>query len=299
MKLEEKVQTDPGGRGKELLVRSIKFGVLFALSLAAVFLIPNHSIDPWDLINPRLMLLVVVLVMGLQYVAYLVMQLWRKEGIVIMGALLGFVNSNIINGAMSTISKQEPKLSDYAASAVICGDLAMVLRNLILGTAISINLVYILWPPMVLMLATGAWITWRVLQKCSKTVGRTEGLGVSNPFEIKTAILFSLATMLVTIAGFFVHKFFGNPGLYLTACIAIFAAGVPIIASAALLAVQGHITFATAGNVILLASFMGILNDAILQLACGARHLAWSFLKQAVPIFLAGIVALGVTHMIF
>ena len=87
--------------------------------------------------------------------------------------------------------------------------------------------------------------------------------------------------------------------MFLSAFFSVYAAGGPIIIAAVMLGLEGHITFLDAATVVLIASFSSVSNDAILQLLCGAKDLAKSFVKISIPIVVAGLFVLGIEMLIF
>ena len=121
---------------------------------------------------------------------------------------------------------------------------------------------------------------------------------IDNPFALKTALQFTLVLTAVTVAGYFVHEFFGNTGLYVTAFVSVYAAGGPIIISSIMLAGAGQITYVTAATVVMIASISSASNDAIIQFFCGARKLAVEFVRISAPMLLAGLAALGVVWLL-
>ena len=282
---------------KRLKANILKFCLFTVVSVVLVLIAPNKTIDPWNLISPRFLVLVVVMVMGLQFVSYLLIELQKAEGLLMMGALVGIVNSNVINGAMASITKQNPSISDHAAAAVVCGNLAMLARNLILVNVFAFSSAKFVNPPILAMLITGVIIIFLRIKRTKKEKKHID-MDIKNPFAVKDAIQFTFALTIITIIGFIIHKFFGNMGLYVTAFVSVYAAGGPIIISSIMLAEEGHISAMAAATVIIIASISSCTNDAIIQLLCGAKALAISFTKITVPIIIAGLLTLGIEKLI-
>lgn len=281
-----------------LKVNILKFCIFLTIGIFLVLVIPNKTIDPWDLISPRFLILVVLMVMGLQFASYILLELRKKEGLLIMGALIGIVNSNIINGAMASITKQDPRISDHAASAIVCGNLAMLARNIILVSVLCTSASKFVIPPVLSMLITGIIVIFYRIKRINKEIKHID-VNIKNPFAIKTTLVFTGVITIITIAGFIIHKFFGDMGLYVTAFISVYAAGGPIIISSIMLAEAGHISYMTGATVIIIASISSCSNDAIIQFLCGANSLAISFLKITIPMLAAGFLALGIEWLIF
>lgn len=276
-----------------------KFGLFMLGGLTLTFLMPNRAIDPWNLINLQLMAIIVMTVMVIQFVSYVILEVWKTDGLLFMGTLVGIVNSNAINGPMASITKQNPRLSDHAAAAVVCGNLAMLVRNIVVISTISIMAAKFVLVPLIGMVLAGIASVYYKLKTIKETSKGIESEKVGNPFEIKTAFQFAGMMTLVTVLGFGIHSLFGDLGLYITAFVSVYAAGGPIIFSAVMMAAAGTITPMTAAIVVLIASFSSVTNDAILQLMCGAKSLAWSFVRISVPIVVVGVLIVCLEIVLF
>lgn len=289
------IHTESPDLGKNI----IKFKIFLLVGALVTYLIPNQAIDPWNLVNFHMMAIIVMMVMGIQFISYVVLEIWKSDGLLAMGALVGIVNSNAINGPMASITKQNPRLSDHAAAAVVSGNLAMLVRNLVIISGISVAAAKFVYAPLVAMLLAGIVSVWYRIKKINESMDGVETEKIDNPFEIKTALQYAAMITLVTILGFMIHQFFGDTGLYVTAFVSVYAAGGPIIFSAVMMAAAGTITPMTAAIVVLIASFSSVTNDAILQLMCGAKSLAKSFVRISYPIVIAGVSMVGIELLLF
>lgn len=285
-------------RRAELKVNVIKFAAFLSVSVLLILTLPEMTIDPWGLVSPRLLVLLVATVMVIQFLSYLSIELWRKEGLLLMGTLVGVVNSNVINGAMASITKQNPKLADHAAATVVCGNLAMLARNAIVASTLGLAAAVMVVVPILSMLIVGGLTVFFAVKKINEQVA-DQDFEVSNPFALRTALQFAAVVTGVTIAGFGIHQYFGDLGLYVSAFVSVYAAGGPIILSAIMLASTGQITPFAATMVIMIASISSASNDAIIQLLCGARPLAKSFLRLSAPMLVTGILVLAVEWLLF
>lgn len=277
----------------------IKFGIFLFGSVVVIVLVPDKAIDPWGLINLMLITMIVLTVIGIQFVAYVVLELWKTEGLLLIGGLIGIVNSNVMNGTMASISKQNPRLADHAAAAVVSGNIAMLVRNIIVVSTLSFTASKFILPPLISMVIAGIISIYFTLRNINQTIDDVGEKGIANPFEIRTALVYAGIITFVTIGGFLIHQIFGDTGLFLSAFFSVYAAGGPIIIAAVMLGLEGHITFLDAAIVVLIASFSSVSNDAILQLLCGAKDLAKSFVKISIPIVATGLFVLGIELLIF
>lgn len=268
------------------------------LILAALFLplLPNRAIDPWGLVNPFFLLLIIIAIASLQFLVFLAAKKWQSKGIIIAGALAGFIDSNIINGAMSSISKKNPELASPAADAVVAGNLSMVLRNFILIIPFSSAALIYAGFPSLAMLGVGVFIIYRSFKR-TQQIGKIE-INI-NPFEIKTAIRFVFFTVVIAAFAFVARGLIGNTGIYLAVLLGSLVGDVPVLAAAIMMAVGGVITNSQMVVMIMINSFVSSLNDGLLQYLCGAKALAKQFYKKAIPIVLVGIVVLVIEFLLF
>ncbi len=288
---------DVNNKVKEIKKDFITFSLSIGAGIILLFFLPNETIDPWGIINPFFLVLIVIVVLGIQFVAYVAIKLWKNAGLLAFGALVGFVNSNIINGALASLTKQNPELAKTAAASVILGNMSMLVRNLILVGALSFTALKFVLAPLGAMIIVGMITVVKTIKSERKI--EKQDIEIQNPFELKTALKFALVIVIITILVFFIHEYFGNLGLYATAALSVFAAGLPIIVSVVLLATENNVTFLTAAIVVMIASFVSISNDFILQFSLGAKALGRNFIKLMLPHFLAGVIVLIIEVLIF
>ncbi|GAI12616.1 unnamed protein product, partial [marine sediment metagenome] len=207
------------------------------------------------------------------------------------------VDSNVINGAMINITKKNPKFTDTASSAVVCGNLAMIIKNLIIVGIFSIFALKYLVLPSVAMLAVGGFFIYLSLKK-GMGMKKSE-FKLENPFEIKTAVQFAIATVIITVIAYFAQLYFGTTGLFLTAALGSLVTDIGVIASAMMLFSGGSIALTSMAIMVMINSFVSSLNDGVLQFMTGGKGLSIAFFKKAIPIVAIGIAVLLIQFIFF
>lgn len=273
-----------------------KFFLFLFFGLLLYFILPTEPLDPWGVIQLRFLWGMILFVIALQFISFIILSVWRSEGLLVMGFLVGLVNSNILNGSMGALSKQNRRLSDACAAAIVSGNLAMLVRNLVVVAVLGFPAFLFLIVPIGAMLIVGV-IT--ILKYTRGNKIKKFRMKIENPFAVKTAIEFAGIVTVITIISLLINRFAGELGLYATAFVSVFAAGVPILLSSLVLAKAGQITYMTVATIVMIISFMGASNDIILQLSIGSKDLARSFVKQALPMVFVGLVILGIELIIF
>ena len=124
--------------------------LLLAAALIVLPLLPDRTIDPWQVFNPNKMWIVVVLVMAINALGYVGLRLWGPtKGLVLAGVLGGLVSSVTTHGAMGQRSKANPALiASTAASATFSSVTTAVVLIIVVG-------------------ATNPELAWRLAPACA------------------------------------------------------------------------------------------------------------------------------------
>src|SRR4029453_10294053 len=104
---------------ERLSARELQDGLLLlAAALVILPLLPNRPIDPLQAINLRRLWYVVVLVMGVNAIAYIALRLLGpRKGLALAGALGGFISSTTTHAAMGQRARAQPSLTRHTAAA--------------------------------------------------------------------------------------------------------------------------------------------------------------------------------------
>ena len=129
----------------------------FALVAAVILpLLPNRTIDPWGLLNPFQIWLIVVFVSGIGFTGYVLMKiLGPSKGINIMGILGGLASSTATTISFSSASREYPQMAHHYARTVVLASTVMLPRVLFLILVIYPPLALKVMIPFTLMLITG------------------------------------------------------------------------------------------------------------------------------------------------
>jgi uncharacterized membrane protein (DUF4010 family) len=276
-RLAEKIQKDE-------IFAILKFGVVSVIVLP---LLPNRTFGPFEILNPRLIWWLVVLISAVSMVGYVSMRFWgARQGIAVAGFLGGLASSTATTFGLSRDARDaQPSLARYFALGIVIASTIMFARVLFLTSVIYPALGWALALPIAVptLLGVGmALVLWR------KKEGQAEAkLQVKNPMELGQAIQFALLFAVVLLVSRAAHHYFGSAGVYLASALAGLTDVDAITVSAARLALDRVVSNNTANASILLASATNTLVKGSIALAIGGRP----FRKVIIPIFLALFVA--------
>jgi uncharacterized membrane protein (DUF4010 family) len=185
-----------------------------AVTLVVLPLVPDETLGPWGVWNPRTIWLEVVLISGISFVGYVAIKaVGARGGSWLSGVLGGLASSTAVMLTFSRRSKLNPLLSGIFAFGALLASAASVPRLLlIIGVVKPDMIIPTLLPLLTIMLLTvaGAFMTLR-----RRSEQNIDDIKVSNPFELRTALEFGLLFALILLITQAAQVYLGEGGIYL------------------------------------------------------------------------------------
>lgn len=235
--------------------------VIFALGILPI--LPNRTIDPWGLFNPRNFGTLIVTIAAIQFAGYISIRLFGERfGIAIMGFLGGLVSSTAVFASLANTLPSHPKFTLAIIASAILATLAMLIEIMaIILVASPTLLIYIIYP--ILAMALVSIIFSIILLHYQKIKGHTAPL-VSNPFNLlsilRTSIFIAVTLIFVAIA----KRFIGTKGVLFISFLGGLFEIHGISLATALLYLDQHLTINTARSVLYTAIFATFVSKFFL-----------------------------------
>jgi len=196
----------------------LKLGLI---SVVVLPLLPDQGFGPGGALNPYQLWWAVVVVAGLSFLGYLGIRLAGPGlGILMTGLFGGLASSTSTTLVLARMARERPTLVPVAAAGIVVAGSITFLRILVLVGVFQPALLAPLWPPMAMMAATGlvgAALIHRLA--ASKAVAEDEVKGITNPLELKTALLFGAALTVVLLGVHYLRAWLGAAGIYAAAAV--------------------------------------------------------------------------------
>jgi uncharacterized membrane protein (DUF4010 family) len=257
---------------QEDVFAALKFAVLGVVVLP---LLPNRAYlqPPFDLINPFKIGLFVVLMLGVEFVGYVLAKLMgARRGIGVTGILGGLVSSTAVTFGFTKRSRQEPLHSGSLALAILASWCMMLGRTLAVVWLLNPAVLRECWEPMAAALAAGCGYCL-ILYLRPRQTPEAEAAPFSNPFELGPAIRFGLLFVVILVLSRWAQTVFGDLGMYLSS----FAAGLldvdAISFSMSRMAREGGVAASAAANAVLLAALANTLLKGGISIPVGSPEL--------------------------
>lgn len=254
--------------------RDVRAFMQFVLIWLVVLpILPDQTYGPYDVLNPRQIWLMVVLIVGLNVAGYAAFRLMgARAGTVLAGVLGGAVSSTATTMGYARQSKTHPDTARTAAVVVWIASGVVFVRILLEIGAVAPAFLPVAAGPMVVLLALFAGlalIIWR-----SATDGGDAPVEPGNPSELKPAMFFGVLYAVVLLAIAAAQDLLGDTGLYITAVVSGLTDIDAITLSTSRLVDTGVVDPSTGWRVIVVAAMSNMLFKFGLAASLGSREMA-------------------------
>jgi uncharacterized membrane protein (DUF4010 family) len=266
----------------------------FALVAAVILpLLPNRTIDPWGLLNPFQIWLMVVFVSGIGFSGYVLMKiLGPSQGINLMGILGGLASSTATTISFSSASREYPQMAHHYARAVVLASTVMFPRVLFLILVIHPPLALKVVIPFLLMLITGIIYIFVIQKnKLIETDTIHPEYKITNPLKLSTAIKFGLLFAFVLIVVEYSQTFLGPSGVYLASFITGLTDVDAITLSVTRLAQSGQLSSDVAGIAVIIAALMNTVSKGAISFFSGTQELRYPVIRAFILTILVGVIS--------
>lgn len=262
--------------------------IQFILVALVVFpLLPDRELSVLFGLNPRFVWLMVVLVTGLSFVAYLLSRVvGTHRGIALTGILGGFVSSTATTVSMANRTAATPDLYRICAFSTIVAAIVMFPRALIEIAIVNPSLVPHVVLPLGAMTIAGGLVAGVVYWRAS--VETTIETDIENPFRLRPALFFGALFAAVLLVSEHANAVLGPSGLYATAFVSGLADVDAIALTLSKLAAENTITPEVATTGIVIAAIANTVVKAGLAWVLGTRRLG-----RIVTLVLGSVAAVG------
>jgi uncharacterized membrane protein (DUF4010 family) len=265
-------------------------------------LLPNETIDPWEVINPARIWWLVILISSLSLVGYVLTRwLGTGKGSALTGLTGGLVSSTAVSLTFARRSHEEPRKLQ-SADALACGILLawsmMFVRIGIEVTVVHAELLRLLLAPLLVLLAAtltlAGWFFWCSGRQAGENTETEHQVTLRNPFSLYSASKFALFFVAVQFLVRIAQEYTPNEGMYLVAGLAGLTDVDAITLSMADFARRGGAA-GTATTAIAIAAFSNTIVKCTLLLVLGSRALAGRIAGATAILLICGAVATVVT----
>jgi uncharacterized membrane protein (DUF4010 family) len=257
-----------GKVSEEDLYATLKLAIITVIVLP---LLPDKTYGPFAVLNPRLIWYMVILVSGISFVGYILIKVFGEgKGISITGLLGGMVSSTAVTFSLSRKSRENESLSPNFAVGILLASTVMYFRIFIVVLILNSSILLSLWLPLLIFTVVGLIVSFFMSKRF--TSEKHEAIELSNPFRLKSAILFGIIFGIVIFAAKAGQVYLGSGGVYAASALAGLTSVDAIVLSLAKLA-NGNVTNEVVVIAIIIATISNNIVKAFITLFTGSVDL--------------------------
>lgn len=273
---------------EEDIYAALKFAIITAIVLP---ILPDTTMGPLDVLNPRQVWYMVVLIAGISFAGYVLVKVFgSKKGLSLTGMMGGLVSSTAVTLSFSQKSKEAPELGNTFASAIILACTIMYPRILVEVAVVNQSLLAFIWPMIAILTASGVAASLFLLMR--KRSQASSDVDLKNPFELMSAVKFGLIFAVIIFVSKAAQEYLGSGGVFLAAGLAGLTDVDAITLSMANLA-KDAVSEATASTAILIAVVVNTIVKASIAFSLGAASLRKFTLPGFGLVLLTGLVLIA------
>jgi uncharacterized membrane protein (DUF4010 family) len=263
--------------------------VPFLRSLLEGFGLDIGRFETLELLNPRKLWFIVVLVTGIDVIGYILSKfVGTKKGFTLTSFIGGFVSSTSTTQSLAQRSKAS-KTVNYLVGAALLANMASFFQVFLLVGPLNAHWLVSITPALLAIILSAGLLAYYYLRQPHEEEQQTEGK-VKKIFSIVPALKFALLLVTVKIITGLCLVFFGQSGFLISSIIASFAGLDAILVNLATLAGQS-ITFEFALLTFLLVNATNLLSKSVYSFLQGDRKFALRFFVAALLIIASSGVA--------
>jgi len=267
------------------LASILQFAVLTFIVLP---LLPDRGFDPYGVLNPYHIWLMVVLVSGVSLAGYLALRLAGPgKSLLLIGAFGGLVSSTATTLVYAREGRAQPALAPSGSVIIAISNLVVLARLAVISAVVAPGAVHVTLPVLGCGLVLGAVPLFNRL-RTAMTAPELKVLEVSNPTQLRVALGFGAIYAIVLVGSAWLSERAGSQGLYAVAVVSGLVDVDAITLSSLNLFAGGGITAAVAATAIGIAYLAAVAFKLAVVLVIGSidllRRVALALLAPALGI---------------
>jgi uncharacterized membrane protein (DUF4010 family) len=245
-----------------LQVAEVRSAVQLGLLAFVIYpVLPDHPVDPWQLINPRDAWLTVVVIAVLGFSNYVLLKLYSSRGLYYSAILGGMVNSTATIAELAGLLVGTVENHNILAITITIDFLtivAMFIRNLLILGIFARAAVPTAAAPLTVMSVAALACIWQQRKRSQGQIGEVR---LSSPLSLSKVLKFGVIFLVIEVMGNAGQRYFGHFGFLLVSVVGGLVSSASTAGAAATLAANGKITAATAGLATVLTSMASALSN--------------------------------------
>lgn len=241
-----------------LTTEEIRSAVFMALLAFVIYpILPSHFVDPWKLINPREIWVVIIILAGIGFANYVLLRVYGTRGFYYTALLGGLVNSTATVAELCRpLAATGEGTANVGVTAVLLTSAAGFARNLAVVAIFALPAFSTAFSPLAAMAAFVAAAVW--FQR-DRSAHRPIKLDISSPISLRRVVMFGALFVIIEIVSKLAEADLGHGAFLAISFLGGLAGSASTAATAAIMASHGQLRPEIAGIAVVLCSISSTL----------------------------------------
>jgi uncharacterized membrane protein (DUF4010 family) len=239
-----------------LQLQEIRSAVVLALLTFVIYpILPDHYVDPWELLNPKEVWITVIVLGGISFVNYILLKAYSTKGLYYSALLGGAVNSTAaVTEISNAVKLPGGGILPRALPILLMTTVAMFIRNLIVLGVFEPQAIAIATAPLLGMTMMAILFIWHARKNHEVGLDPTPPMRFSSPISMRRILKFGILFLILEAAGTLSQRYLGSTGVLAVSFLGGLFSSASATAAVAKLAAQGKITATVASAATVLTS---------------------------------------------
>ncbi|MCK7590365.1 MgtC/SapB family protein [Subsaxibacter sp. CAU 1640] len=259
---------------------------LAGISLIVLPILPDRTIGPLDVINPKNIWLMVTLIVGISVFGYFIYKLvGKKVGIISNGILGGLISSTATTVSYARKTKDQKNLAKIAVFVITAASAVSMVRVLVEVAVVVPEKLPQLMLPLIAEIVVLAIMSVTLFYFINKDAKGDEMPEPENPAQLKSAIIFGLLYGFILLLVAFTKRQFGEEALYIVSIISGLTDVDAITLSLSQMVKAERLQTDLGWKLILLAAISNLVFKGVMAIVIGAKDIAkWVALSFGISV---------------
>lgn len=249
------------------------FGKFLILAGIVLPLLPDEPVTTLTTLTPHQVWTAVVVISALSYASYLAQRYVSPSGGILVAAVLGgLYSSTATTVVLARQLREDPEASGDIRAGIVLATALMYLRVEIVIAVFNLTLARAFAPWLLGLFALGVGLAAACYWSArGRQPAATTAAPPTNPLELRTAFVFALAFVVVSVSATWVRTRFGHAGVYWLAAIVGVTDIDPFVLSLAQGGVQNMMITVMMAAILIAAASNNVLKAAYAIAFAGLR----------------------------
>lgn len=267
--------------------------ILLTMSFLLLPLVPDHTIDPWETLNPARIWELAIFVCAISFIGYIGIRIFgERRGILIAALAGGLVSSTAATLNFARLGKIHSSDRTVMTGAIALASAVMCARILVIVGIFNFALAVVLLPMMLAAMIVQAVIGLLLVSNGLKKPH--DDVIWKNPFDVGSALRFSILIAIILMISTLVARHYGSEALMSVSALAGLADVDAITLSLARMQ-EPLVDVSVASDGILIAALTNTVMKAGLAAIAGGAETGW----RVSAVNLAAVLTAGATYLLF